>query len=189
MEGFRYLYRNFQAIAFINATGLSTVLNAARSTIYGADISLRAKIVSDLSGYVGILAEHGRYDNFVGTGYNYSGNQLINAPDFNLQGGLENRFRLANGSSITARLDEQATSSRFGGFENLPTQRQASFHRTDIALVYAPASESWSLEFFARNLENAIVYTNISGGSATAPATGGLEAPRTFGGRVSVKWR
>ena len=189
VEGFRYIYKNFQAIAFVNLTGLSTVLNAPKSTIYGADINLRAKITPSLSGYVSMLAEHGRYTEFAGAGYNYSGNQLINAPDFNLQGGLENRFSLPNGAIVTARVDTQYTSGRYGGFENFPTQRQSSFHRTDVALAYTPASEVWSLEFFARNLEDRAVYTNISGGSLTAPATGGLEVPRTFGGKLSIKWR
>ena len=189
VEGFRYLYRNFQAISFVNATGLSTVLNASRSTIYGADISLRAKILPTLTGYVGILAQHARYNDFNGTGYNYNGNQLINAPDFNLQGGLEDRYELHNGGTITARIDEQQTSSRYGGFENLATQRQGSFHRTDLALIYTFPGERVNLQLYARNLENAIVYSTISGGSATASATGGLEAPRTFGGRVSIKWR
>ncbi|MBT2188649.1 TonB-dependent receptor [Sphingobium nicotianae] len=188
VEGFHYLYKNFQAIQFVSATGLSTVLNAEKSTIYGVDINLRARITPSFSVYAALVLQHARYDNFAGVGYNFSGNQMINAPDVNFQGGIEKRFELAGGATLTARVDTQYEDGHYGAFNNLPTQRQDAFHRTDASLMYAPASDRWNVQIFVRNIENATVFTTINGGSATAAASGGLEPPRTFGGRLSIKW-
>ena len=188
VEGYHYSYDNFQAIQFVSAIGLSTVLNAKNSTIYGVDVSLRAQVSPTISANAALVVQRARYDQFQGTGYNYSGNRLINAPEVNFQGGVDKRFDLRGGASIIARANTQVEGSYFGGFENFPTQRQRSFHRTDLSLTFAPASERWSIQAFVRNVEDATVFTTINGGSLTTLAGGGLEPPRTFGGRLSVKW-
>ncbi|WP_083224725.1 TonB-dependent receptor [Sphingomonas panacis] len=188
VEAFHYLYKNFQAIQFVSATGLSTVLNAEKSTIYGVDVNLRARITPTWSINGAIVLQHARYDDFAGVGYNFNGNQMINAPDVNLQGGIEKRFELPGGATLTGRVDTQYEDGHYGAFNNLPTQRQDAFHRTDASLTFAPSSDRWNIQFYVRNIEDATVFTTINGGSATAAASGGLEPPRTFGGRLSIKW-
>lgn len=188
VEGFHYLYKNFQAIQFVSATGLSTVLNADKSTIYGVDVNLRARITPTLSFNGAIVLQHARYNDFAGVGYDFSGNHMINAPDVNFQAGIEKRVDLESGATITGRVDTQYENGHYGAFNNLPTQRQKSFHRTDASITFAPAGDRWNIQFYVRNIEDATVFTTINGGSPTTPASGGLEPPRTFGGRLSFKW-
>lgn len=189
IEGFHYNYKNFQAIAFVAATGLSTVLNADKARIYGADISLRAQITRSTRLNAGIVLESAKYTKFEGVGYNYSGNRMINAPTANINAGIEQSIPVSHYGRLLARADTHYSGSYFGNFNNFPTTRQNSFTKTDLSLTFLPPSEKWSIQGFVRNVEDQPVFTTLSPGNTRLdPSVGGLEAPRTYGVRVQVNW-
>ena len=189
VEGFSYDYKNFQAVAFVAATGLSTVLNADKAKIYGADISLRASITPTTKLDAGVVLEHARYTDFAGLGYNYSGNRMIYAPSVNIVGGIGQDILLGVHGKLNARVDNHYSGSYFGNFNNFPNSKQGAFVKTDVALTYSPPNERWSVQGFVRNLENKAVFTTLSpGATPAATGTAGLEAPRTFGAQVRITW-
>ena len=189
VEGFYYVYKDFQAIQFISATATSTVLNAPKSTILGVDIGLRAELSPTTTINGGIVLERAKYDEFSGVGYNFDGNQLINAPDAKLQGGIEQRVPLGRAGELSARLDSLHSSSYFGSFNNFPNSRQPRFTKTDFTLTYRLPGDVFQVQAFVRNIEDTPVYTTLGPG-ATVAATGSssLELPRNYGVRLAAKW-
>lgn len=189
VEGFHYDYDNFQAIAFIAATGLSTVLNARKAKIYGVDVSLRAQITPTTRVNAGVVVERARYTDFEGVGYDYSGNRIINAPPVNVNAGIQQSIALGRHGELLARVDSHYSGSYYGNFNNFRNTRQSRYVKSDASLTYTAPSQKWSVQGFVRNLEDKAVYTTLSpGATSTAPAVGGLEAPRTFGARVQLNW-
>jgi iron complex outermembrane receptor protein len=190
VEGFYYIYKNFQAIQFVNATSRSTVLNAPKASILGIDIGLRAQITPTTHLDGGVLVERARYDDFSDVGYNYTGNKLINAPAFKLQGGLEQILHIGAAGDLIGRADMIHVSSYYGNFNNFPNARQPTYTKVDLQLSYKPNSDRFRIDAFIRNVGNIATYTTLSPGATTATAgSSSLEAPRTYGVRLSVNWR
>ena len=74
----------------------------------------------------------------------------------------------------------------------LAADRVDAYTRTDLRLVWRDAEERISVEAFAENLENEIVFargTTTGEFSGSFPASIGLLPPRTYGARVSFAWR
>ncbi len=188
-EIFHYRYSDFQAITVVNATGLSTVLNAQQAIIYGADTSLEAILPFDTRLNAGLLLESAHYDQFSGVGYNYSGNQIQDAPGVNLLAGLRHTEHLASIGDLLGEVDTHYNGGYYGNFNNFISTRQDAFTRTNISLTYTPTGSKWSIAAYVNNVENSVVYNTLSpGATPTTPASGGLEAPRTFGLRLSATW-
>ncbi len=188
-EAYHYDYKHFQAIVFVNATGLSTVLNAETSTIYGIDLSVRARLTQNTRVNLAVVAQRAKYDKFEGIGYNYTGNRMIDAPKYNIHAGLEHRLSLGSAGDLVGRIDSHYTSDYFHNFNNFPLTRQRSYTKTDLSVTYEPLEGPWSLQGFIRNAEDEAVFTTLnSGATPTTPSAGGLEAPRTYGAQLKVRW-
>ncbi|WP_298163261.1 TonB-dependent receptor [Brevundimonas sp.] len=188
-ETYYYEYENFQAIQFVNETGRSTVLNAESSTIYGLDLSIRARVTPDTSLNAAMVLQRARYETFNGVGYNFNDNQMINAPDLVVQAGIQHTFSLGTAGDLEARADTFYSDGHFGSFNNFPNSRQQSYSKTDVSITYTPPSGMWNVQAFVRNLEDEAVYTALQAGTTiTASGSGGLEAPRTVGVRFGVNW-
>ena len=185
-ELFYYEYKNFQAIVFNNATATSTVLNAPLATLKGADVNLRARFTPNFSINGGLVYNHARYDDFKGVGangpYNYDGNQLINAPDWNVVFGAEYIQAVGSLGELVARLDGHYSSSYYGNFTNAANQRQDAYTLLDGSLTYRPHDAGWAIRAFVKNITDEPVFNTLSAGS------GSLQAPRTYGVRVSIGW-
>jgi iron complex outermembrane receptor protein len=189
VEGFYYNYSNFQAIQFVATTGLSTVLSAKKSTILGVDVSARAQITPTTHFNLGALLQRPRYDDFSGVGYDYSGNELINAPKLNLQAGLDQTAHLGSFGKLVGEVDTHYESGHYGTFDNFLSGRQPRYTMTDFSLSWSPVGDRFTIQGYVHNIENAVVFTTLSAGkTATAPGHSGLEAPRTYGVRLSARW-
>lgn len=188
-EFFYYDYSNFQAIAFVNQTGLSTVLNAKTSTIYGGDTTVRALLPLESEFDAGILIQSAHYTNFSGVGYNYTGNQLIDAPFATVNAGLQHNIHLGF-ADLLARVDTHYNSGYYSNFNNFPHTHQPAYTDTNFTLTYTPPDAIWRVQAYVENIEDVAVFNTLSAGSTPAAvATGSLQPPRTFGGRILVSWK
>jgi iron complex outermembrane receptor protein len=185
-EFFYYRYSDFQAIVFNNATATSTVLNAPLATLKGVDVNIRARVTPNFNFGGGVVYEDAKYDDFKGVGatgpYNYDGNQLINAPEWNVIFGAEYIIGLGSLGELRARVDGHHSSSYYGNFTNAANQRQDAYTTADASLTFYTSDEKWSLRGFVKNIGNEPVFNTLSAGS------GSLQAPRTYGVRLSANW-
>jgi iron complex outermembrane receptor protein len=188
-ELFYYDYRDYQAVAFNSVTQLPSVFPAKKSTIYGDEITLRALLPADTEFDASALLQSARFDDFVGVGFNYSGNEFVNAPNFNLQAGLQHDVGLGSAGDLLARVATHYESGHYGDYTNFASVHQKAYFKTDISLTYTPSGGRWRAQAYVRNLENRAVFGTLALGSTpTAPGTGTLEPPRTFGLRLSAQW-
>ena len=90
--------------------------------------------------------------------------------------------------NIVAEGDTQYRTTRYVGFNYLPTQLLPDVWRTNAQLSFGPSDDRWSIAGFVRNIENnrTIVF------SSTTPLinalVAGTTAPRTYGVRGSFKF-
>lgn len=189
-EFYYYDYRNFQAIAFIAATGTNTVLKAERLTIYGNELDARVVLPYGVEVNSGLVLQSAHYDTFNGAGYNYDGNQLADAPEINFVAGLQRNFRLGELGDLLARVQTHAESDHYGTYVNYPSDRQPTYTKSDFYLTYSPPRATWKVQAYVQNMENAAVFSTISAGATPTATvgTGVLEPPRTFGARVFLNW-
>jgi iron complex outermembrane recepter protein len=188
-EAFYYDYENFQAVAFVEATQLETVLSAKKATIYGDELTLRSLLTQTTEFDTGITLQKARYNDFSGVGYYYSGNQLADAPSANILAGLQHTFSLASSGDLLFRVTTHFESGHWGDYTNLPGSHQSAYTKTDLMLTYTPPHSSWNVQAFVRNVENSLVFGTLSPPSTPGqPGAGSVEPPRTFGVRVSAKW-
>lgn len=74
---------------------------------------------------------------------------------------------------------------------DLPIDRVDGYTRSDVRLVWKSANERLSVEAFAENLENEVVFARHTTGAefnGAFPASLGLIPPRTYGVRVGYHW-
>lgn len=89
-----------------------------------------------------------------------------------------------------ARAGTHYERGHYGGFNNFPLSFQPEYTKTDLTLTYNEPGDRWSAQLFVRNVEGEPVYTTLNPGTTvTAPANGGLQAPRTYGFQLSARWR
>ncbi len=193
VEGFYYDYRNqIQSVADLS-TGFSRLTNAQKSQIYGAqvDSSLQVARLTQLRASLGYL--HAKYDQFNyvtnGTTIDYSGNTLPFSPELSVNLGATQTVELGDSGSIEARVDSYLSSSYQLSFDNLPHFQQGGYSKTDASLTYHAPGDRWEVGVWAKNLENRAVAASsgVTPGRAY-PGVVYVEPPRTYGGRVLVKF-
>jgi iron complex outermembrane recepter protein len=189
-EAFYYNYKDFQAVQFVTATALTSVLNAKRSTIYGDELNIKALLPLDTEIDAGITVQSAHYNEFSGLGYDYSGNQMAMAPVGNVTAGLQHLVSLGDSGTLLGRVQTHYESGHYGLYYNLPSVHQGAYTITDLTMTYSPPRGNWRMEAYVDNVENSFVYGSLSlGNTPTSPGTGSVgEPPRTYGVRFFVHW-
>lgn len=192
-EGYLYNYKD-QIIQAPNlATGTTILINAQKSRIYGfqLDSAFQATDTTQLRANLGYLNATFRKFNYVsgGTLLDFKGYTLPFAPKFTVNLGATQTVHLGEKGSIEARVDSYLTNSYWFTYDNIPTFKQHHYSKTDASITYRPPSERWEIGIWAKNLENKA--TAASSGTSPGRSYPGvvyLEPPRTYGGRLLVKW-
>ena len=192
VEGYYYKYKNFHAVDFNGITGLTTIVPAQGSRIYGVEVLLRALLPHDIQIDAGANVMSAHYTRFSGVGpdgtaFNYAGNQLIDAPTATVNGGVQKDIALGNGT-VRGRADVHGESSHWGTYFHAPYTQQGAFAKVDLTLSYLGSGERWTVQGFVNNLTDKAVFGALAVGGQPGPAAGFLEAPRTFGVRLTTKW-
>ena len=135
----------------------------------------------------------------VGNVFDFSGNHLPYAPEYQLTVAYSHAFDLSGGASVEPRIKASYYDEMFLGWENRtdrppgtlgPTDPgeadfgvQPAYTRVDLALAYYPASSPWRAEFFVTNATDEAVKTEaFYGGPRTFYKWG---EPRIAGLRVT----
>jgi iron complex outermembrane receptor protein len=118
---------------------------------------------------------------------NCSGKQVYNSPKWTLNFGLEQTLHLRR-FNLVGSADTQYKSSRYVGFEYLASELQTPTWQTNLELTLAPVGGPWSVQMYVHNVENDRYTVNANLFTFGNLLTYSTAPPRTFGGRVSLKF-
>ena len=214
VEGFWWKYRNEQiAHAATDEAGRpgSYTQNIGSSTIKGVEAEGRVLITPTTQISTDVQYLHARQDSFAFTalGYPYtncavtastlapfrgvvpfynvncSGLPSYNSPTLtvNLSG---QQTVLLGDYKLVLTADTQYKTSRYTYFDYATEQLQRATWQTNAQISFGPASGRWSIAAFVRNLENDRQLASPVAFNGIVSAF--LTPPRTFGGRVAVKF-
>jgi iron complex outermembrane receptor protein len=186
---FFYDYADLQKSAALN-NSLVTV-NAGKATVKGLELEGRAAVgaAGRVNFALGLLSA--KYKAYTSpSGQSLAGKSLDRAPDATLTLGYTHNWDLSSGARLSAYAGARYSTSYVLSDTGTPVQApifytQPSFTRSDLTLTYSSSDDRWSVQLFAKNLEDkrqlASLFTN--GGFSYA----NLTDPRTAGIRASFK--
>ena len=120
-----------------------------------------------------------------------SGRPLIRSPKWSGNVGLTQVFDLTGGGNVTFDADLSFASKRYINADFTPAQLAKGYTNISASLTYNAPGDHWFLGAFVRNLTNAEIYTGGGGhqaGFVSGWNTSNIASPRTWGGRVGVKF-
>lgn len=132
----------------------------------------------------------------------FSGNRLVQAPEFSMSLNYEHFFELANGALIKPKVrvsysseiwfDPANRGDRPEGFRGLPfaadIDRQSAYTKVDFSLSYLPVDGNWSVEAFVNNLTNEEIKSDQGRWNSNPVPNFMWQDPRTFGVRLKVSF-
>ena len=208
LEGFWWKYRNQQvAHAFPDLLGRpgSYTQNIGRSTIKGVEVEGRVLMTRTTTLSADVQYLDARNDDFTynNLGYPYTncsvspttnpalfkincaGLPAFNSPKISLNLAAEQVVPLGD-YKLVFGADTQHKSGRYTYFDYATEQFQPSSWTTNAQVSFGPADGHWSIQGFVRNMENhRLLASPIAFGGVLSAFT---TPPRTYGGRVSVKF-
>lgn len=201
LEAFYWQYKNQQAQAFgpINPGGYAYIVYPSNSHIYGAAID-GILVLSDNDKLGGSLEyQVGKYDQYLTAAV-----PVLNVPAIN--GAGENRpftpkwsgridythsFALKNGSHLDFNVNALIQSSQYlSTTPKIPfnVAGQKGYHKSNMSLTFYSPDERFTVAGFVNNIENTFTINSVQLGSTTGNYFGYVDAPRTYGIRVSGKF-
>ena len=213
LEAFWWKYRNQQVSAVRNDLAGRTAnitQNIGSSRIRGAEVearvlATRTTLLSADVQYLDAQNRDFRYQQansgappLTGCGYTLSaatnlytvdcsGFQSYNSPKWTVN--LSGQQTLELGSyKLVPGVDTQYKTKRYVGFQYLSTQHLPSVWQTNAQIAFGPQNDHWSIAAFVRNIENnrTPIYSSIH--PLANILIDGTTPPRTYGGRLSVKF-
>ncbi len=188
---FYYDYTDQQISQFTD--GQTFIRNAGKSEIYGIELDGSALLTKDdrIDGYIGYL--HAEFKDFAlaagSINVQLAGNRPPQSPRLSATVGYQHRFSLANGASLTARVQSRYEAVSYLTVYNYANDRQGGYNRSDAILTYAASDDKWSVEAYGRNLENKRVLAAAQENGLWGTYNYQFLDPRTYGVRVNVNWR
>jgi len=191
--------------------------NAGQATLYGGSADLVSAATEADTIRLGAEYVHSEYDRFIyeqpsgfarqglstgcrvstaglpvlGLGtdtIDCSGFALPHAPKWSGSAGYEHRFGLGSVGTIVAAADAQFASARWLTVDFVSNGRDGAYIRGNAAVTYHSTNERWSFGGWVRNIGDAAVYTGGFPSLAPNVIFASIEPPRTFGGRLTVRF-
>lgn len=194
IEGFLYNYKDQIITTSDQSTGINAALNASRSRIYGVQVDAVYRPTTGTSLHANVGYLNARFTDFVvpfSTGpIDYSGYTMTFSPNFTANLGGEQIVDIGEDSgSLALRVDTYLSTAFELAFDHPANFRQGGFSRTDASITYRSPGDRWEIGIWAKNLEDkAIVATGGTVQGRSYPGVVFLDPPRTFGGRLSIKF-
>ena len=216
---FYYDYKDLQVSVLLDTTKGGQTFNAGKATIYGLEASADFKLDADTGFHASVNYLHSRYDellaqynvftvpstaangNLNGIGDldpvkpgiqqpNFAGNTPPFSPQFIITVGLDHVFKLGDAGTLTARVDTTFKTRYYTDFYNYRDGTQDAYSQTDVSVEYKPLNKRFSVQAFARNLENErpLTYGSFVAAGPTDAYNWQFGAPRTYGVRVGVNF-
>jgi iron complex outermembrane receptor protein len=194
---FYYDYTDLQVSSFLPAATVSTLLNAAKATIYGGEAHLAYDLTDTFRVDLGGAYTHGRYDSFPGaplptfdpaTGLvgsmagNAAGRPLTQSPDFNGNIGVDYHQRVFGGMthlnvnySYTTRVD----------FDAFGVTRQPAFGLLNLRASWATPDDKWMIALYGRNVTDTKYRLQVIQAAGFLQQWG---TPATYGVELTAKF-
>lgn len=186
--GFYYDYRNKQITGFVDVFpfgNLPASVNVPRSSIKGGELSIAVRPIGGFR-----LTAAGTYvdskvtRSFItatplGAAVNLKGEQLPNAPKWQLNGDLEYRHNFDGDKDIYIGGAVTYQSGTYALFGQEPQFRIPGYALVDVRAGVEFANGRWRAEVFGRNITNKYYLTNISRSIDAVTAIAGM--PATYG--------
>ena len=186
-DAFLYNYSDLQTQQNDPATAISRIFNAGKARIWGVEVEANWLLTPNDRIDASVNYLHARYTDFLNNGVQFEGNALPQAPDWSLQGGYQHDFFIGNGK-LTARVQSRFQSRSFFSFRNIAQEQQDEYTKTDFSITYVPAGAGLSLSAYVRNIEDSTILTTAEEASYAGGYLVQFADPRTWGGRVSVRF-
>jgi iron complex outermembrane receptor protein len=170
--------------------------NAAEAEIQGFELELTAVPTEDwlIQAGIGYLdAEYTQLsadENFVTDIVSLTlDSELLNAPEWSTNVGVQYTLNLANGGRIIARGDWAYVDDHYKGALNFPELLQDSYSLFDAYVTYVSPSDSWELALFGQNLGNEdYIASGFANGLTQGKSQVSLGRPREFGASLSYRF-
>lgn len=186
---FYYDYRDLQVFVF-DTSGIIPVqrkLNAGNAEIYGLEIELQAQPSRNFSAFVNASLLHARYKDFIAlAAEDYSGNTLVNAPEYSLSGGFVLTQPLAGDRALRLRVDGSFQSQIFLTPDNAQANRVKPYGIANARLSWLSAGEKLELAVWGKNITGTR-YVNYVSPVVTMDQLN-YNDPATFGVQAIVKF-
>lgn len=178
----------------------AVTLNAGRARVYGADASVQLMPTRFDQLSLDVSYAQGQNTQFrfaaiappIGgssCGYNAgietcNGSPLISLPPWAGNFRYQHTMALPNGSQLRGQVQLHAEAGSWLGFDQIPAQRAAGYHQTDVDISYTLPRQVWTVGAFVHNIEDVAVRTYEQPGSITRTNFVTLAPPRTYGLRL-----
>lgn len=199
LVAYRSDYKDLQiaGTGYDEVTGLAygATVNAAKASTTGLEVDLRARPTKadNIGLTLGLMdAKYGNFptgelgDTWHTEAFNYKGNRLRAAPRVTGTVSYSHDFEMGNGGTLTPDFRVRYTSSQYMHYTNFPISKQDSYTNSSFTLTYA--KDKWQVRAFVRNIENDVVYANVTPNNPTDTAIYYLQDPRTYGIGVNVRF-
>jgi iron complex outermembrane recepter protein len=155
---FYYQYQNQQVLSTNPQTAEQTLINLARSRIFGGELDLTARPLSALTftGGLGLLST--RVEEGAVSGVSVAGTQLANAPKLSASAAAEYMFFANNHCKATVRLDGTYLTKQY--FDPLNQLDQPSYGLVNAHLSLRSADDHWGIAVWGRNLFDTFYLTS-----------------------------
>lgn len=117
-----------------------------------------------------------------------SGNQLQNAPPWNISIGVQYKFDLDGGYSITPRADFYWQADMWGRIFDAPSDKIDSWENTNIQVTFSAPEDQWYIQGYVKNVfnEDSITGEYLTSSTSGLYTNAFLVDPRFFGFRVGA---
>jgi len=158
LAAFEMQFDDFQVFQFLaNSSGATSLelTNAAEASIQGVETEITWLPTSNLRFIANATLLDAAYDDFQnpGGGLPFTGNQLPYAPDLKYYLAAQYRTSFAGGV-ITFDVDYTYVDDQFTDPGNLAVDKIDSYDLLGAKMAFAPATESWELSLWGRNLND-----------------------------------
>jgi iron complex outermembrane receptor protein len=194
LEGFLYNYKDLIIQTDNFQTGVTSLLNAPRVRITGAQLDFAVAPVKELKlsanvGYLDAQIREFSAGISAATLVNYAGYQLPYSPPYTASLNGEYTLKLGDTGSLGLRASSYMSSAYWAIFSHTSNLRQDGFAKTDVSLTYYAPHSKWDIALYGNNLENVATIASVGETGRHYPFAGVayVERPRLYGVRFHFK--
>ena len=179
---FYYDYRDLQVFIFdvSQVPPVQRKLNAGNARIFGLEAEVTVRPTNYLELFTSVTLMDSKYKNFVAQGgVTFSGNRLVNAPNFAGAAGIRLTVPLKNGSEIRANVEGTYTSSIFLLPDNALQNKVGGYGLVNGRLAWSASEGRYEIALWGKNLTNKAYVTSIA--PIITQDQLNYNEPRTFG--------
>jgi iron complex outermembrane receptor protein len=217
LGAFYYNYKDLQVSVLLDTRVGGQTFNAGKATIWGLEASGDFKVGPNTTFRASFNYLSAKYDELFaqfnvytvpGTGAdvngvgdldpsvagvqqpNFAGNRPPFSPEVVATVGFDQVMPLGDAGSLTFSANSTMKSSYFTDFYNYQDGRQSGFHQTDISVTFKSGNEKFSVQAFAKNLEDVrpLTYGSFVSAGPDDIFNWQFGTPRTYGVRLSIDY-